>query len=180
MDYIAAIIGFAGVALGALILGITNWLARKDKYKDMVFEKRLDAHQGAHYWCMRLMTVMRPDRITRKGGVAAAVEKNQEALEWLNKNALYLDQDSRLKMVSFVKYIGEASLKYRDEEWRTEVHMKEETLNVVMRAAEAATAVEKGIGVEYLPKQKALTENMRWIEIEEELDRILESRDIEL
>jgi len=180
MDWFAAVMTLVGVLVGVGVQEFRIWRERKDRYKNMVFQKRLDAHQGAYYWCMRLMTLMRPDRLMREGGVGAAIEKNWEASEWLNKNALYLDKDSRSKMIGFVRYIGETSLKYKDEGWKTDVHIKEETLNVVMRAGEVVTTVEKGIGVDYLPKQKTLSENIRWIEIEQELGKIVKSKDFEV
>ena len=179
MDWLSAVIGLVGVLAGLGVGQFTISRERKDRYKNMVFQKRLDAHQGAYYWCMRLTALMRPDRLMREGGVRRAIEKNWEALEWLNKNALYLDNNSRLKMMGFVRYIGETSLKYKDEKWRTEVRIKEETLNVLMRGGEVAAAVEKGIGVDYLPKQKILAESIRWIEIEQDLEKIVKSKDFE-
>jgi hypothetical protein len=118
----------------------------------MVFEKRLDAHQGAYYWCMRLVKVGRPNTLMKDGGVKAAVEVYWEAAEWLNKNTLYLDENSRAKMAGFLHYMSKASVKYTDEKERRNINIEEEVRNLIKNMDEVLSSIERGIGVKYLPK----------------------------
>ena len=114
MDWVTAVIGLVGVIVGVGIQEFRIWRERKDKYKDMVFEKRLDAHQGAYYWCMTLFELMLPPKLMKDGGVKVAAEETLKATDWLNKNALYLDEDSRVVMNLFFRYISETCYKYLD------------------------------------------------------------------
>ena len=49
MDWFPAVMTLVGVLIGVGIQELRFWHERKDKYKDMVFEKRLAAYQGAYY-----------------------------------------------------------------------------------------------------------------------------------
>jgi len=126
----------------------------------MVFEKRLEAHQGAYYWCMRLSKVNRPHRLTKDGGVEAAVKEFWEADEWLNKNALYLDEGSRAKMAEFLEYTCDTGFKYIDEAGRKNIDIEEEVRKLVKIAREVISSIKKGVGVKYLPEQKISIENI--------------------
>jgi hypothetical protein len=154
MDWFPAVMSLIGVALGAGIQEIRVRRERKDKYKDMVFEKRLDAHQGAYYWCLRLSRSARPDNLLRERGVEGAIKESWKGLEWLHKNALYLDEGSALKMNNFIVYIMERSLKYKDEGWRKNIDIKKEVEEVLERLVEVTTSIRKGVGVKYLPEQR--------------------------
>jgi hypothetical protein len=157
MDWFPAVMSLVGVALGAGIQEIRLRRERKDKYKDMVFEKRLDAHQGAYYWCLRVSRSARPDNLLREGGPEGAIKESWKCLEWLHKNALYLDEGSASKMNSFIVYIIDKSLKSRDEAWRKNVDVKKEVEDVIGRLAEVTTSIRKGVGVKYLPEERIPT-----------------------
>jgi hypothetical protein len=170
MDWFPAVMALVGVLVGVGVQEFRIWREKKDKYKDMVFEKLLEAHQDAYYWCMRLSGHMRPDRLMRDGGVEAAIKEDQEALEWLNKNALYLDEDSRTKMTSFILYIHETSMKYKDEKWKKNINIEEELLKTLENVVKVTSSLKKGIGVKYLPEQEISIEN---IEMERAFDTVV-------
>jgi hypothetical protein len=166
VDWFPAVMTLVGVVIGVGIQELRIWRERKDKYKDMIFEKRLDAHQGGYYWCMKLLSVMMPNRLMKDGGLSDVDEKLGGAMEWLDKNALYLNQDSRVKMNEYFQYVSETSLKYKDVKGISNINIGEETEKLVENAGKVLSSIQKGIGVEYIPEKKLSREK---IEIEKEL-----------
>jgi hypothetical protein len=174
MDWFTPFVGFLGVAIG---LGYQEYRIRrerKDKYKDIVFEKRLDAHQGAFYHCVRMLKFAMPDKLITDGGFAVAIKETLEGHEWLNKNALYLDRDSRTKMGLFFNYICETAIKYKDEKWRRNVNIGEETEKLMDNVAEMLACIERGVGGEYLPERNELVKS---IDTEKMLDELIEEEE---
>ena len=154
MDWFPAVMGLIGVVVGVAIHEFRIWREKEDKYKDMIFEKRLDAHQGAYYRCMRLLTVIRPARLMGDGGVKVALKEYEEAKEWVDKNTLYLDEDSINKIERFFTYIVVTVSKYTDGKERTGINVEEETQKLVQIMKEAISSIKRGIGVKYLPEVK--------------------------
>jgi hypothetical protein len=132
-----------------------------------VIEKRLDAHQGAYYWCERLFKSMMPHRLMKAEGVGVVIKEFWEAQEWRIKNELYLDKGSRKELSRFFLYVGKKIVKYKDEEWRRNINIKEETRELSKNSVEVLASIERGIGFKYLPEQKISSEN---IEVEQLLD----------
>ena len=158
MDWFPAVMGLIGVVVGVAIQEFRIWRERKDKYKDMIFEKRLDAHQGAYYRCMRLSKFMLPHELMKDEGTAA-LEEILESYEWLAKNALYLDGDSRTKITYCFDYVRETAEKYEDEEWRKNINVKEEMRKLQENMVAVLVSIEKGIGVKYLPESRISIEH---------------------
>jgi len=154
MDWLTPVMGIIGVVVGAGIQEFRIWREKKDKYMDMVFEKRLDAHQGAYYWCMRLLKVALPINLTQDGGVQVAVEEINEAMEWVDKNALYLDEDSRIEIGELFKFVNVTSSKYVDRRNIEGINSEEERQKVVKKVREVLSSITRGIGVKYLPEQR--------------------------
>jgi hypothetical protein len=167
MDWLTGVMGIIGVVVGAGIQEFRLWRERKDRYKDMVFEKRLEAHQGAYYWCKKLLGVTMPHKLMKEGGLKTVNEKLGEATEWLDKNTLYLDRKSVLGVSDFFLYVGRTSLKYKDEKGRSGVNIKEETRRLAESWWAVSSSLQKGMGVEYLPKQEISVDR---IEMEKEFD----------
>jgi hypothetical protein len=174
MDWFPAVMTLVGVLVGVGVQEFRIWREKKDKYKDMVFERRLDAHQGAFYQCVRLLKFAMPDKLVADGGFAVAIEETLEGHEWLNKNALYLDGDSRTKVSTFFNYICETAIKYKDEKWRKNVNIGEETQKLMDNVAKALACIERGIGGEYLPERNKLIES---IDTEKWLDELIEAEE---
>jgi hypothetical protein len=175
MEWFPAVMTLVGVLVGVGIQEVRIQRERRDKYKDMVFERRLDAHQGAFYECMRLINFVRPDSLVIDGGVAKAVKETFEAHEWLNKNALYLDVDSRTKISELFNSIYEMAFKYyKDDKWRESINIGEETRKLVDKMAEVIGCIQRGIGAEYLPERKGLTES---IDTEQRLAELIEAEE---
>lgn len=172
MDWIAPVMGLIGVVVGAGIQEFRIWRERKDKYKDMVFEKRLDVHQSANYWCMKLSRLMSPHRIMEDGAIAVVIKEVREASEWLAKNELYLDEESSLKMTEFLKYVCETCLKYsEDKKVGKNINVAEETRKLLDNTIALFSSIRRGIGVKYLPEQRISIEN---VEVEKSLDKVVE------
>ena len=171
MDWFTPLVGFLGVGIGFGYQEYRIRRERKDKYKDMVFERRLDAHQGAHYWCERLVKSMMPHRLMKAEGVGVARGELVEAQEWLRKNTLYLDEGSREKLAVFFLYVAKTVMKYKDEGQRKNINVKEEARELSKNAAAVLHRIERGIGCEYLPERKISSEG---IDVEQLLDEAVE------
>ena len=154
MDWFPAVMGLVGVALGVGIQEVRIWRERRDKYKDMVFEKRLDAHQDAYYRCHRLARFMMAEKLVEDGGIEALAAELDEYREWISKNALYLAGDSRTKMNMFFYYAFKKGKKYADKEWIKTMNVKEETADLFKNFVEVLVSVERGIDVKYLPEER--------------------------
>jgi hypothetical protein len=159
MDWFPAVMALigAGIAVGAQELRFRR--ERKDKYKDMVFEKRLDAHQEVYYRLRGLLRFMLPHRLMQEGGVKALGKEISECDKCVARNALYLARDSRREIIMFLEYARKRGKRYIDEEWVKSVNVRKETEELVHNMAEVLNSVEKGIGVKYLPEEKMRLEN---------------------
>jgi hypothetical protein len=153
MDWFPAVMTLVGVLIGVGIQEFRYWHERKDKYKDMVFEKRLEVHQGAYYRCHRLVGFMMPEKLVEDGGIEALADELGEYREWISKNALYLASDSKIKMNMFFHYAFKKGKKYADKEGIKTMNVKEETLELTKNFVEVLASVERGVGVEYLPEE---------------------------
>lgn len=159
MDNITVGIGFAGVVLGALIHGFTTWIERKYKYKDMVFEKRLEAHQEVYCRIKGLLGFMSPDKLKKEGGAKALRKELLECAKCVDRNALYLAKDCRREIIVFFDYARKTGNKYLDEEWVESLDAKKEMNELLHNMRVVLDSVEKGVGVDYLPKEKKRLED---------------------
>lgn len=171
MDWFPAVMTLVGVLVGLGVQEFRIWRERKDKYKDMVFEKRLDTHQGAYYQCMRILNLIMPHILMSDEGASVAVKEAWNAYEWLDKNRLFLDDDSSFKMNCFFQYACETAYKYTDEEGRKNIDVEEETRRLFEIVVDVTASIRKGIGVEYLPEPKIFIKD---IEVKKELDKTVE------
>jgi hypothetical protein len=171
MDWFPAVMTLAGVLVGVGVQEFRIWREKKDKYKDMVFEKRLDAHQGAYYWCMTLVKLAMPHRLVKDGGKQALVKGMWEATEWLNKNALYLDEGSLEEMNKFFQYVSETGVKYRGERRGQDINVATEAAELVRNSGEVLGSIKRGIGYKYLPETRISSGD---IEADELFDKAVE------
>lgn len=151
MDWFPAFMTLVGVLVGVGVQELRIWREKKDKYKDMVFGKRLDVHQGAYYQCRKLTIVMMPFNLMKVGGVDAAIKEIWEAMDWMNKNALYLDEDSREKMDEFQIYANNTASKYVSEKERKNINTEEEEKKLGENLREVLSCIQRGVGAKYLP-----------------------------
>jgi hypothetical protein len=143
-----ALISFIGVVLGALITGIFAWLIhesnRKDRFRVITFEKRLETHQVAYSWCNKL------DKVLNEGPIGRVQDVSDKAREWWNSNCLLLDAASRTKMLELIqlsKSYAEGSRIGQEHVWSALVKAKK--------------AIVAGIGAEYLPEMSEKAEEFR-------------------
>jgi hypothetical protein len=154
MDWFPAIMTVVGVLIGVGIQGLRIWREKRDKYRDMVFERRLDAHQAAYYRCMRLLRVSVPWQLAEDGGLDSVVKEIDEATEWLNQNALYLDEGSREGMEDLMISLNISAGKYEKEGRKGGRNDKKVRDKVVREVGEVLHSLKKGIGVKHLPDQE--------------------------
>ena len=135
-----ALIGVAGLVMGVIITESRHWLDRKQRYRIMTFEKRLEAHQTAFYWCQQL------NQILNNGEPSKIHSTAVEAREWWKGNCLFLDNNSRTKMHGLFNLVHS----YANEKQRPvqqAVNLGDAVWN---RLDESFKAIMEGIGTEYL------------------------------
>lgn len=168
MDWFTPLVGFLGLAIGYGYQEYRVRRERKDKYKEVVFERRLDAHQEVYCRLKELLGFMLPHRLMQKGGVEALIKEISECYKCMDRNTLYLAKDSRIAAVVFLDYARKKCKRYMDGEWVKSVNVKKEAEELVHNMGAVLRSVEKGIGVEYLPEEKTRVEDSFLQEITEE------------
>lgn len=131
-----------GTLLGVGIQELRRWRETKEKYQAMTFQKRLEAHQQAFSWCHELNVVLNQRDAEEIHRVA------NEARAWWNANCLFLDTDSRRKMIPLLN----VSHSYDDgieSERPSNMQLGESAWRCLNDALKAIT---EGIGDKYLPE----------------------------
>lgn len=77
-------------------------------------------------------------------------------MEWRDKNALYLTEDSMEKVDDFLEYVVDTGRRYVNEEERKNISIEEETVRLIRNTGIVAASIKKGVGVKYLPKNELL------------------------
>jgi len=151
-DLTIAVIGLIGVIIGVAIVEIRLWRERKDRYQVITFEKRLEIHQQAFAWCMKISNLLGKSYgdVSSEVATILAGELNKlynEANDWWGSNCLYLDDDSRLSMFTAIGLpLDRAEQLIGDKQATNEFRQQaRDTLKQTIRH------ITKGIGSEYLP-----------------------------
>lgn len=142
-DWALAIAVVIGTIIGASIGEFRHWREGRQRYQVMTFEKRLEAHQQAYYWCHKLNEVLNASDAPKIHQTAT------EAREWWNGNCLFLDANSRretVKLINLAHFYADGH-KTGEYVWSS--------LMTAMRAIIA------GIGIEYLPEMSELPEELQ-------------------
>ena len=158
MDWFPALMTLVGVLVGVAIQEYRIRRERKDKYKDMAFEKRLEAHQEIYYRIIGLGELMSPGKLMKEAGAKAFHKELLEFTKCVARNALYLARDCRREIVVFLEYARKTGNNYADEEWVKSVNVKEEMDKLLHNMRIVMNSVERGVGVEYLPEEKTRLE----------------------
>jgi hypothetical protein len=152
-DWTTPIIGFIGVIIGIASVEIRLWRERKERYQIMTFERRLEVHQQAFGWCLRISDSLGKSYGDLGANVNAmlAVDLDKlynEANEWYFNHCLYLDDDSRRDMFTAIGLPLERAEQLTNNVKATNefIQQARNTLRETMRY------VTKGIGSEYLPE----------------------------
>ena len=91
---VEAIFGLVGVVVGSGLVLLYNLYRdrreREEKYRVMLYEKRLEAHQKAFCYIQKLNVALNTAQNDED-----LWEVTREAREWWDSNCLYLDEYSR-------------------------------------------------------------------------------------
>ncbi len=137
-DWQVAFIGLLGVILGILATAFWNWKERKERFKVIAFEKRLEAHQLAFYWNQTIYHSL-------GSGDAERIRKSiSEAQEWWNGNCLLLDERSQKSFIS----IFNSGNRYARNIQRPELEAERIWDDLNKNLAD----IIQGIGAEHLPR----------------------------
>jgi len=153
-----SLIGLFGVLLGAGIAEFRHWMERKDRYKVMTFEKRLQVHQEAYRLCMEMAMLLVDGLEAGK----RSLELGDEAKEWLNRNCLYLDKRSHRAIISAFfaasNYFSDIAKQRQKVNQALEAKQRQ-VVYVNLAHNEAQSEMKKclkfiaeGVGAEYLPE----------------------------
>ncbi len=142
MEWLTALFTLLGVGLGLGYSEYKNRQERKDRFRVMTFEKRLEAHQKAYYWCQKLNEVLNIGEKTEIHNNAIA------AREWWNSSSLLLDSVSRRDMVRLINLAHLYANGHKSGEYVWDGLMK------------AQESVVSGIGFEYLPEELSKPEEL--------------------
>lgn len=140
-------IGASGVVSLATV-GLHLWnanLERTDKYRLVLYEKRLDVHQQAYRWLMALIQPLQRAADLTTGDRAlpdnfVLFKLYQDAREWWDGNCLYLDEVSRVRVIDFIELASE----YLEAPPPPERERLFPTYRI------AITAVQEGLGMKHL------------------------------
>jgi len=152
-DWAIVLTGLFGVIIGALITFLIHWWERKERYQVITFDKRLEVHQQAFYWCSKSYLGFK--RVTRRElkSPSNLLTTAKEAMEWWQNNCLYLDEDSRISMLQAILAI----LQRTDKIISKGEQVTSEDDEVRTQIMKALNCIITGIGAKYLPElQKQL------------------------
>jgi hypothetical protein len=135
-EWIAPVVGLVGVLFGTGIAEFRNWRERKDRYRAMTFEKRLQTHQEALSLCYTLNHTLNTGRDFEKRHWVGHAES------WWQSHCLFLDEASRRKMHTLI--VEAQDYVYGQAESRTKVFAL---------ITETRNAITQGIGIEHLPEK---------------------------
>jgi len=139
-DWAIAVAVVFGTLLGVSIGEFRQWRERRERYQLMTFEKRLEAHQRAFYWCHKLNVVLNRKDPKEIHKIA------DEAREWWDDNCLFLDQNSRQKMIPLFNFANQYANEIEDPN-RFDTHVGHHVWSYLN---ESLKAITEGIGAEHL------------------------------
>jgi hypothetical protein len=133
--------GVVGIVIGIILTEglqwLRDWREGKEKYRVMLYEKRLDIHQQAFTLLRKLMAATNASDEGRR-------EIIEKADEWWNSHCLYLDEESRKKLLEAIISVENlVDLPPPRAGFRKSARLALE---------EASAAVMNGIGMKHLEK----------------------------
>ena len=143
MEWLNGIFALFGVLIGLGFSEYRMWQTRKERFRIMTFEKRLEAHQKAYYWWNNL------NRVLNVGDADQIHEKASEAREWWDGSCLFLDTNSRREMVRLINL----SHAYANGNKMAQEHIWD-------YVPKTSKAIVLGIGFEYLPEELSKPEEL--------------------
>ena len=155
-EWTVPLIGFAGVILGVGITEFRLWKESREKYHAMIFEKRLEVHQKAFYWCLKIGETLNEVEKDEYDTMKAFSNCAYEAREWLDNNCLYLNVTSYVGMIGALRMaLAPVSKLLKEEEADIDASKKE----AQTKLTETLRSIVEGIGVKYLPE---MDEQYKW------------------
>ncbi len=139
--------GLVGVVVGAAItIGYNlyrDWRKGKDKYRVMLYEKRLEAHQKAYSYSAHLLRAF-SDRLSDLGLTKELRPLFREAEDFYFSNNLYLDENSR-KL--FRDALSSVITCFEEADSETIKDTRDELIKAI-------NAITTGIGMKHLEESK--------------------------
>ena len=152
MDWVTAVVGLIGVIIGAGIQEFRHWRESKQRYQVMTFDKRLQIHQEAVAWCMKIATNMTPSKLREKQDIERLLGHAETAQQWLINNCLFLDSNSHASMLNVLDFAMDKAKKCVNGVPTT--IDKEEEAEIAKRIGKATKCIAQGVGVKYMPDIK--------------------------
>lgn len=143
MEWLSGLFALLGVMLGLGIGEFRRLQERKERFRVMTFEKRLEAHQKAYYWWSNL------NRVLNVGEAQEIHKVASEAREWFDNSCLFIDTNTRRGMVRLINLS----------------HMYANGNKVAQGTIwdcilQTSKSIVMGIGFEYLPEEFSKPEEL--------------------
>ncbi len=152
-DWALALAVVIGTIIGASIGEFRHWRESRQRYQVMAFEKRLQAHQEAVSWCLKISDYMGPSKMRKKQGIEQLLDHVEEAGEWLNKNCLLLDTNSNASLLDVLEFATRNARDYTSGA-ATTVDEDKEIAKITQEIRKAIRCIAQGVGVKYIPDIK--------------------------
>lgn len=137
-----ALATLAGVITSIIVTELSHFLVRRERFRDITFEKRLAAHQQAFCRNQDLYEALNSN--TTDTTDAISIRAN-EMKEWWKNNCFYLDNNSSKSMLNLINStlaynLAQTSQQGKDRTWT----LLDKNLKDIVN----------GIGMKYLPRVK--------------------------
>ena len=148
-NLVPAILGLLGVILGITASALWQWTEHEERYREMMFEKRLSVHQEAFVLTSEIAEKCNLVVIGKR--MPSQDELNSDLREmstWWRANCLYLDRASRKSFINLISGVRIYAQSYDHKE-------AEKCLDL---AQITGRKIVEGIGEEYLPEMELIGE----------------------
>ncbi len=119
--------------------------------------------------------MIRPHRLLKEGGIDKLLDEIENATDWLNKNALYLDDNSNNSMRGLFNEILIISKNYANKNKGVEIDVKVDLRKLVKSLSKALSCIKKGVGARYLPQIEETQTQDKSDELWQEVDQLTEN-----
>ena len=152
MEWFVGIFTLLGVMLGLGYSEYRNRQERKERFRVMTFEKRLQKHQEALSLCIRLSVLTTPRKLEEgEEGSRSLLDYMDETTNWFIDNCLYLDERSRLRMIEVLNYATKEGRKFL-EVGDTPIDREQKLKLLVKELRKTMECLSQGVGAKYLPE----------------------------
>ncbi len=106
-DWIVALTGLLGAVIGALIAEISHWADRRQRFRAMILEKRLEIYQEMAAYCFKIANFIGALDKEKKESIENLFNGNKDLQNYANEHFLYIDDRSLAAIATANKAVDE-------------------------------------------------------------------------